>query len=262
MSTTAVAAEPRARVLLRPLAIPNEHGGWGFLLEPIVLALIVAPSAAGALVALAALGTFLARHPCKLAASDWLRHRRYPRTRACEEIAAAYAGAALIALALAIRFGGWQLVLPLAAAAPLGLIQFALDARNRGRAVLPELAGAIAMGSVAASMAIGGAKPLPLAAALWLFTICRAVPAIVYVRALLGRGRGAIAVHVAAIAVVALLWRASLAPLVAVVAMVALLARAVIGLRSRSKPQPKRIGITELVWGGVTGIATAIGYVL
>src|ERR1044072_2044638 len=35
---------------LRPLALPTEHGGWGFLLEPLVLAMIVAPSWIGALI--------------------------------------------------------------------------------------------------------------------------------------------------------------------------------------------------------------------
>ena len=42
-------------VALRPLALPNEHGAWAMLFEPIALALVVVPSAAGALLAIAAL---------------------------------------------------------------------------------------------------------------------------------------------------------------------------------------------------------------
>jgi hypothetical protein len=259
VSTTAVAAEaPR----LRPLALPNEHGGWGFLFEPIVLVTIAAPSLAGTLVAVAAVAAFLARHPLKIAASDFVRGRRYARTSACARIAAAYAITALAAIAAAAWLGGADVLLPLAVAAPFGLVQLAYDARNRGRAAVPELAGALAMGGVAASMALASALPLALAGTFWALAVCRSVPAIVYVRALLGRGRGAIVAHVAAIVVAALLWRASLAPLVAVMAMLVLLGRAVAGLRRTSKPSPKKIGITELVWGGAATIATALAYVI
>jgi len=252
VSITAVADR---RVALRPLAIPNEHGGWGFLFEPIVLAGLAAPSLAGALVAVAAIAAFLARHPLKLAAADLVRGRRYPRTMVCASIAAAY----LIVASIAIAFVGLRPLLPLAIAAPFGLVQLAYDARNRGRAALPELSGAIAMGGVAASMALASSKPLPFAAALWLLALCRSLPAILYVRQLLGRGRGAIAAHVVAIVVAALLWRASLAPLVAVIAMVVLLARA---LRPPSQPAPKKIGLAEIFWGGAATLATGTAYLL
>src|SRR3954465_13030737 len=79
-ATLAGRGAPRTPLHLRPLAIPNEHGGWGFLFEPIVLAGLAAPSLGGALVAIAAVAAFLARHPLKLAAGDVVRGRRYPRT--------------------------------------------------------------------------------------------------------------------------------------------------------------------------------------
>jgi len=240
---------------LRPLAIPNEHGGWGFLFEPIVLAALAAPSLAGALVAVAAIAAFLARHPLKLAAGDLVRGRRYPRTIVCARIAAAY----LIVALIAIVFVGWRPLLPLAIAAPFGIVQLAYDARNRGRAALPELSGAIAMGGVAASMALASSTTLAFAAALWLLALCRSLPAILYVRQLLGRGRGAIAAHAVAVAAAALLWRASLAPIVAVIATIALLMRA---LRPPSQTSPKKIGLAELVWGGAATLATGTAYLL
>jgi len=244
-------------VALRPLVIPNEHGGWGFLFEPIVLAALAAPSLGGALVAAAAVAAFLARHPLKLAAGDLVHGRRYPRTMACAQIAAVYALTSLIAIAAAARMAGAAILVPLAIAAPFGLVQLAYDARNRGRAALPELAGAVAMGGVAASMALAAARTPAFAASLWLLALGRSIPAILYVRALLGRGRGAIAAHVAAIVIAAWLWRASLAPLAAVVAFVILLGRA---LLPPSSPVPKKIGIAELFWGGGATIATGLGY--
>lgn len=255
------AISPAPSVSLRPLAIPNEHGGWGFLFEPIVLALLAAPSAAGALVGVAALAAFLARHPLKLAAHDWLRRKRYPRTAACERIAAAYAIVALASLLAAMFLGNPRLLGPLLLAAPFGLVQLTYDARNRGRAAMPELIGSIAMGAVAASIALASAKLLAFAGALWLISLCRSMPAIVYVRALLGRGRGAYVSHIVAIAIAVALWRLSLAPLVAVIAFGGLLLRAIVGLH-RPRPAAKTIGITELVYGGVTIIATGVAYAL
>ncbi|HEV2720180.1 MAG TPA: hypothetical protein VG323_09190, partial [Thermoanaerobaculia bacterium] len=94
---------------------------------------------------------------------------------------------------------------------------------------------------------------------LWLLAVCRSIPAILYVRALLGRGRGAIAAHVAAVVIALVLWRATLAPFVAVLAAVALLGRALV---PPSNPLPRKIGIAELFWGGVATLATGLGYLL
>ncbi|MFN8450824.1 MAG: YwiC-like family protein [Anaerolineae bacterium] len=76
-----------APVRLRAVAIPAEHGGWSFLLEPILLGWLVAPSAAGLLVGVGMIFAFLARHPLKLALSDRRRGKRLARTAAAERFA-------------------------------------------------------------------------------------------------------------------------------------------------------------------------------
>ena len=81
---------PPPAVRLRPLLLPVEHGGWGFLLEPVVIALIAVPGAATVLLALAALGLFLSRQPLKVAIDDARHRRRVPRTRVAWTIAAGY----------------------------------------------------------------------------------------------------------------------------------------------------------------------------
>jgi hypothetical protein len=57
---------PTPRVSWRALALPVEHGGWGFVVEPLVLGLVLVPSGAGACLAGAALAAFLVRHPLRL----------------------------------------------------------------------------------------------------------------------------------------------------------------------------------------------------
>jgi hypothetical protein len=229
---------------LRPLALPNEHGGWGFLAEPVLLGLLIAPSPGGAFIAVAALAAFLTRHPLKLAASDWLRGKRYPRTSACARLAAGYGAAGLTAMLFAVWLSGASILSPLAAAAPLAAMQFAADARNRGRALMPELAGAIAMGSIAAAIAVAAGKPAGVAIALWGVLVARTIPAIFYVHAALRREHVAItvALHVVAVAVAYVIWPA------ATPAMLFLLGRCIEGM-VRKPRRAQTVGILELIFG-------------
>ena len=257
--TAAADAAPTAaprRIAIRPLALPSEHGGWGFLLEPIVFALIVAPSWAGGLTAVAAIGAFLARHPLKLAAQDLLRRRTYPRTSICFRLGWAYGSIAALALTVACAIGGARLLIPMAIAAPLAFVQFAADARNHGRALMPEFAGAVAMGGVAAAIVLGGGGSIVFAAILWSLLILRTVPALVRVRAVLHRTRArvvaAIALHVIALALVVKM------PVAVIAVMALLLGRAVIMLTMKRPPAAKTVGISELVVGGVSIVAMAL----
>ena len=260
-SSAGLEAIPRARPVLRPLALPVEHGGWGFLLEPIALGLAVAASAGGALVACAFVFAFLARQPLRLALQDLVRRRTYPRTGWCWLFASAYGLAAGVSLAAAVATAGWTIALPLAAAAPLGLVQIAYDARNRSRGLFPELAGAAPHTSSAAAIGLAGALPLLPALSLSAILAARAVPSIVYVRTLLRRAHGqtassapALVLHLLAITGVALL-----GSLPAVMAMALLLLRAAWQLR-RPIPPAKKIGWREIAFGAVTVVVVAIGW--
>lgn len=251
MSERAIAGH---EISIRPLALPAEHGGWGLVLEPVALALVVAPSWAGAAVGLAVVAAFLARHPLRLAAGDWTRRRRYPRTLVCEDLALAYGSVALIAITTAMLFATPAILLPFAVAAPLALMQFAYDARNRGRAMWPELAGVAAAGATASAIAIAGGKPLAVAATLWLFTLLRSVPSVVFIRSILGRESRLLAVtlHVAALAIAIAMRQPG-----ATAAMLFLLVRAV---TTPPHEPARRVGIRELVYGVVTIVLIGAGY--
>lgn len=255
-------------IALRPLALPTEHGGWGILFEPILIGLLIAPSWGGALIALAALGAFLARQPLKLALQDAMRKKSFARTPVCWRLAAAYGALAFAAIAAAFGFTGWRALVPLAAAVPLGLVQVVYDAGNRSRALLTELTGPIAIGSTAAAMALAGGFTVPRALAVWLLLVARSLPAVVYVRALLRISRGGaanrgipIAAHAAALAGSVVMAWFRLIPWLAVAAMAVLLARACTGL-TRPVPPAKRIGWREIGFGTVFVVLVAIGYLI
>lgn len=263
-SIAGVSSSPApARPALRPLALPTEHGGWGFLFEPLVLALAVAPSWSGALIAIAFVSGFLTRQPLKLALQDLLRGRSYPRTRWCWKFAAAYSGTAALALTLAIVISGWAIAIPLAIVAPLAIVQLVFDARNRSRSLLPELGGAIAMSSSAAAIAIAAGLPLAVVIALPAVIVARGIPTILYVRTLLMRSHKKeasaflpLALHALALGVSWFLFPALVTAMFAV-----LFVRAAWGL-THAIPPAKKIGWTEIAWGTTTVVIAAIGFAL
>ena len=246
---------PARRVALRPLALPAEHGGWGFLCEPLVLGLAVVPSWSGGLAALAALFAFLARQPLKLALQDALRGRSYPRTPYCWSLAIAFALGASASMAAAVRIGGLDVLIPIALVAPLGLVQVLFDARNRSRELFAEMSGAIAMSSIAAVIGVAGGMRLVPALALSGIIVARTVPSIVYVRSLLRGARPSIAIALHAVALVAV---ALFAPPLAIVAMAVLLLRAIWGV-THEAPPAKSIGWREIAYGALTVSLAAIG---
>lgn len=264
-STQTLSANP---VRLKSVAIPNEHGGWGFLLEPLILGLLLAPTTAGLSIALGTVGAFLARHPLKLTATDWRRGRRFARTRLAEQVAAAYILIALLGLALAIAQTGPGILAPLLIAAPLGLLQLGFDFRGQSRHLLPELAGPVALATSAAMITLAGGWQLQPALMLTVLLTARAIPSIQYVRARLRLSKGlpaspaaAIAWHLASVALAAALATASLTPWLAIVALGILTLRAAWILQKRYQDVPARvIGFLEIGFGLLTVLLTAAGY--
>lgn len=258
----------RPTVALKTLALPVEHGGWGFLAEPVFVGLAMAPSAAGTCLGLAALFAFLARHPLRLWLMDRRKGARHPRTRLSALVAAGYAALALLLFAAALALSGATFWAPLAAAAPVGLAALAFDARGRSREALPEAAGAVALAAAATAIALAGGAPAALAWCAWLLLALRAVTAVLYVRARLRLDRGldagpwlVHAGHGASLAASAALAAAGWAPWLAPAAFLVLLARAAWGLSSRrARVRPQVVGLQEIGYGLVTVLALALGY--
>lgn len=258
---------PTNGVRVKTVALPTEHGGWGITLEPVLLGLLVASSAAGAFLAVATVGAFLARHPFKIVAGDRRRGRRFPRTPVAERFTILYGTAALASFALALLTAqSFAFLLPLAVAAPLALVQLWEDAAGRSRGLLPEIAGSIAMGSVAASVSLAGGASWPSAIGLWVVLAARFVPTILYVRARLAALHGkqaarwpSLLAHASALAVVAALAYAKVLPLLAVLMITVLFARALYGFSRQWPSTAKRVGFSEIAFGALTVFAVAAG---
>lgn len=257
------------RPRLRPIALPTEHGGWSLILEPIALGLWVAPSWAGLLLGVAAFGLFLTRHPLQLAYRDTQRGKRHPRTVWAMRFAAGYGTLALVAGLLAFAVTDHPFWQTLILAIPMVAVQLTYDLQRRGRELIPEVVGAMALSLVAPTIALADNWSLAAAGALWLVLLARIIGTILYVRARLRLERGenpspvpTHTAHVVGLAVVIALVLMGEVQWLAGVAIGVLLLRALYGLSEWRKPAPRAaiIGVQEVIFGIITVTLVAISY--
>jgi hypothetical protein len=259
---------PTSRGQWRGVALPVEHGGWGFLLEPLLLGLLLFPSRAAVALSLAVIAAFLLRQPAKIILVDWRRGRTFTRTQLAWRFAILYAGIALFGVAATTSLAGIDWLLPSLLALPFGLIFLYYDLAQPGRTWQAEIAAPVALASAAASMAIIDGWSLGPSLALWIALTARAIPSILYVRARLRLDRGKdpdpilpILSHVIALFGVATLIQIELLPWPSLIPFVILLARAIHGLSARRwRVSVKVIGFIELGLGIATVLLIALGY--
>jgi hypothetical protein len=246
----------------RNIALPVEHGGWSFLMEPLILGLVVAPSAAGAWLALSAGATFLARHPLKLVVLDRRRGARYPRTGLAERFFAAYTAVAALSFVTALSQSSISILAPLALAAPLAFFALWRDLQGRGREALPEIAGALGLGSSATAIILAASGASATAWIAWALIALRIVATILYVRARVRIDRSerpavrstlarpVLTVHVTTLLMGLAATASGLVSPIASSAFALLLARAAHGLAAGRAPvRPQILGIQEVFVG-------------
>ncbi|GAA5335414.1 MULTISPECIES: YwiC-like family protein [Thermus] len=178
-------------VPLRSVALPAEHGGWGFTLEPVFLGLLLSPGPHTLGLLLLGLFGFLARHPLKLAYQDLRKGKRYPRTELALRVGGFYILLALSGLLLAARTAQGPFLLPLLLALPLAAYVAYADAKNRSRELFPELAAALFMAALAPAGVLAGSLEAEVALGSFLALALRDVAALYYARTQVLRARGA-----------------------------------------------------------------------
>jgi hypothetical protein len=262
--TAATHPEARARSAVRAVAIPAEHGGWGLTGEPVLLGLALSPSLAGVALGLAAFVAFVARTPLRVVLVDRHRHRSLDRTRVARRVLAAEVALAVLLVTVAEVLAPHRFWAPALVAAPLVGLELWFDMRSRSRRLVPELAGAIGIGAVAAMIALAGGSSATAAIAAWAILAARSITAIPHVRAEVARlhhrataTAPLVLADVAALAIVvvaAILDRAFTAGAVAVAASIA-----VQRIAERRDAPAKVIGIRQTILGiGVVAV-TAVG---
>lgn len=266
MSTAKINAH---HVRWQSVALPTEHGGWGFISEPVVLGLLLAPGLGGLALGIVAFAAFLLHQPLKIVLKDTRARRNVPRTGAAWRFVMIYGGTLIAAGIIALLvMPSWTVLFPLALSAPLIFVQLWQDSQNQGRSMLAEVAGAMATGAFASSIVMMRGWELIPALCLWLALALRGLTSVLYVRSRLRLERGkpamrgpTLATHAAGLAILMGAASSMLLPWTAPAAMGILTTRAAIGLSSLRKPRsPKVVGMLEMVYGLGFALLVAIGY--
>lgn len=256
MTSTSSAAAP-AKVRLKTIALPTQHGGWGFWLEPTLLGLLLAPSLAGFALGGAGLLAFLTHQPLKLAVKDRLKGKRFPRTMWAERFALGYGAGALVLFLLALLTAPQPFVGVLLLALPFAALQLWHEFRSEGREAVAEFAGAVAFGVLAPAIVLLYGWQLLPALGLWFALVARSVTSILYVRARLRLEYGKTAAllpvvlgHMLMFGLLTVIVIAGLLPWTVLLALLILMLRAMVGLSSWRRPaKPKVIGFREIAFG-------------
>lgn len=255
---------PAPRSLLRAVALPSEHGGWGLSAEPVLLGLLVSASVAGVFLGAATIVAFLLRTPLRIVLVDRRRGRRLDRTRMARRVVlveGSVLAALVAAAALTTTYRFWW---PLLAAAPLVGVELWFDMRSRSRRLLPELAGAIGVCAAAAVIVIAAGAHTAVAVGVWLILAARSASSIPHVRHQIARlhhrsttpRRVAIA-DAAAVTLVAAaiaLDPAFIAGAISVVALITLQ-----WATARRDTPVKVLGVAQMISGLTIVIVTAVG---
>ena len=254
----------------RRIALPTEHGGWGFLVEPLVAGLAIAFSIGGAWIALMTIGAFLTRQPLKMLILDRMGMRDRRRALAASKYVLLYAAVFAVGLTGALLTASITSFVPFLFVLPLVALQNYYDIFRRSRHIVPELAGAVAISASVACITLAGGLALPNALALWAIFVLRLISSILYVRErlLLEKGKPfsrelPATAHVLSLVVVVILVSFDLASVLTLLVMAVLLHRSISGLSpTRTKLKAMQIGIYEVIYGAVLVASIIAGHFL
>jgi hypothetical protein len=234
------------------LTLPKEHGSWSLALEPVAFGLFVAPSAAGAALALAAVTGFFLRRPMKLALAG-KRDARQPLAVVCVTVLALVG---LLSLLLAARLGATGGLWPLLPAALAGAVFAWCDGRNESREGMAEVAGAVAFGILPAAFGALAGWSVAGSLALAAMMIVRSVSTVLTVRTCLRISKGrnyftapALVAVVAGIVLITWLATLRLVPWTGVIFALVLAVRTAWLLLWHPRLSARAVGITEAVLG-------------
>ena len=262
MSTVA-SFVPRARPsVFKDVVLPREHGSWSLAFEPMALGLLVAPSIAGGLLALALSAGFFARRPLRICFNEPRAERRATARGAL----AVCATVGVLAITSAILLAGFHWLIWLAPVACAGAVFAHFDRRGAGREEAAEIAGSAAFAMVPAALAILGGLNSFQALALAMVVLGRSVPSVLCVRAFLREKKTGVRCNTAALVtaciavlVTTALYERGLVSWFAYACLVALALRA-FSLLVLFRPawRARTVGMTEAIIGIVFVVGVAL----
>lgn len=249
---------------IKSIALPREHGAWGYVLEPLVLGLLVAFSVKGLCLAVGALLAFMAHQPVRIFFSAQQRAKRPAFL-----FILLYGIPALAFFALFVYKTDLYIFLPFIFALLFMVIYLILDLSGFNRKMITRLISPTAIDLIAVSIVLASGWGLVEAAAFFILLLSRAHPTTFYVRAKLRQKEVGnyydvlvVTLHLLALFATGFFVYLKHIPWLALIAVFMLFVRAVYGIYfNKINRIPKQVGIREFVFGILFVFISAAGYI-
>lgn len=252
---------------LSKVALPKEHGAWGFVLEPLLLSLIVAFTIDGLLLALATFFMFLATQPLKIITT---RSASKKFNFTARVLLLFYLTISIILLLFPVINTETYLLITFFIAAVILLIYKFSELSNLSRNLFVELLPIFSMTLIATTIVMMdnsfSFNPIIFSVLL----LSRAVPTVIYINAKVKWVKGfkfsVLPTHLLnGVFFLFIIYSSfnNLLPMLSIVGILMLAARSVIGFsRFNFTKTVKQIGVTEFIYGSLFVVINGIAFLI
>jgi hypothetical protein len=246
------------------VAIPSEHGSWGFFLEPIALSLLVAYSFEGLIIAISAFILFLANQP-----SSYIVKRKPKYLLLLSIYFTIFYLFSAIGIIVYFLIGNinFILILPFGASIFIMVLYKILEFYNLKRNIIVELIPQVSLVFICVSILLLKDWKFEFIIAFTIIVLSRSIHTVFYInnklKVLKNRTPDkSLTNWVGAIFAVLLILFASLdfSPWLSLIAFSLLILRSIFGLFPNSIETVKIVGIKEFIYGFLFVLINVIGY--
>ncbi|MCF6268550.1 MAG: YwiC-like family protein [Melioribacteraceae bacterium] len=254
-------------MILSKIALPKEHGAWGFVLEPLLLSLIVAFTLDGLLLALATFFMFLLNQPFKILTTKSVNKKF--RTTAIA-LLIFYLSIAILLLVFPLLNTEFYLLLPFYTAVIILLVYKYFEFYNFSRNLFIELLPIFSMTLIATSIVMIDNSFTINPIVFGILLLSRAVPTVIYINAKVKWIKGfefsIIPTHILNSAFFLFIIYASfnnLLPMLSILGAFILTLRSAIGFsRFNFCKTVKQIGVAEFIYGSLFVVINGIAFLI
>ena len=252
-------------VNFKAVAFPREHGSWGFVLEPLILAVAVAYNTSGFFIAVSAFFTFLAHQPIRIILKKGISKEL---KRKAVWFLGVYFFLSAVFIVRVIKVQELTVLIPLAFVIVLMMYFLYLETIGLSRNIYAELIGPVSMNLIAFSIVLSDGWSYPNAFAFLVVLLNRSVPTTFYIHEKLNSLKkqkvNILRTHLISVTgfiTVIVLSVTGLVPYLSILAVLILVIRAIFGFTEYAKNlSVKQIGMLEFLYGTVFVIINAVGY--
>ncbi len=251
---------------LRKVAYPKEHGSWGFLIEPLLLALLVAYTNTGLLLALSTFVIFLAHQPVRILLNN---HDKVLKQVALI-VLVVYSALVVFLLSEIFSQVEYEILFPFAIAIAMMFFFLILELLKLGRYLIVEFIAPVAISLIGLNIALFDGWTVNNLIAFEIVLLSRAIPTVLYVNVKLlffkKLKTNLLPLRISEVfflAITIILFIYCYIPFLSIIAVLMFITRSYIGLLPRNKNENvKKLGIKEFIFGFSFVIINAIGYLL